>query len=150
MSHVTCHVSHVMSHLSPTDTAMDPPPANSTTIQSGLVCQKTKTQIPPKNTYFFVEIFQKLYGVGPVHNRPSTNQLHHFVQQEKFTFFSQINQSFNYEAVCKTAPATQGLLKISSQSYNFCNICSLTRRLQSTWFWLLLEGTNNNNNEYRN
>ena len=32
----------------------------------------------------------KLNGVGPVDNRPSTDQLQHFVQQEKFTFFSKI------------------------------------------------------------
>ena len=35
-------------------------------------------------------LFSKLDGVCPVDNRPSTDQLHHFVQQEKFTFCSKI------------------------------------------------------------
>ena len=47
----------------------------------------------PPSTETFLYLFmnqEKVDGVGPVDNRPS--------------------QSFNYEAVCRTAPATQGLL----------------------------------------
>ena len=35
------------------------------------------------NTSFESQIFNKLYGVGPVDNRPSTDKLHHFVKKEK-------------------------------------------------------------------
>ena len=52
-------MSHVMGHLWPTEIAMDPPPANSTTIQSGLVRKKNKTQKPKKNIVC-LEIFQKI------------------------------------------------------------------------------------------
>ena len=60
MSHVICHVSRVRCHLShvtpplspvtshlslpPTATATDPPPDNSTTMHSRLVCKDPKTQ----------------------------------------------------------------------------------------------------------
>ena len=33
--------------------------------------------------FFFLEIVPKLDGVGPVDNRPSTDELHHFVGKTK-------------------------------------------------------------------
>ena len=46
-----------------------------------------------RNVYFFDFYYQyseKLDGVGPVDNRPSTDSLHHFIQKEIFTCFSKI------------------------------------------------------------
>ena len=40
VSSVICYMTHVICHLSPTGTTTDPPPANSTTMHSGLVRQK--------------------------------------------------------------------------------------------------------------
>ena len=77
---------------------------------------------------------EKLDGVGPVDNRPSTNKLHHFVQKSEhslkisapyllpFVIYDimkiwrkrmtrLIIEWINHEAVCRTAPATPGLLK---------------------------------------
>ena len=40
--------------------------------------------------YYVLLTRVKLDGVGPVDNRLTTDQRHHFVQQENFTFFSKI------------------------------------------------------------
>ena len=67
-SHTMCHMYGVTCHLSCVTCRMSPV----TCHMSPVTCQK-------KITFFFV-YKKKLDGVGPVDNRPSTEQLHHFVQ----------------------------------------------------------------------
>ena len=43
-----------------------------------LVAEGRQT-LPYLNMFLIIDIIMKLDGVGPVHNRPSTNKLHHFV-----------------------------------------------------------------------
>ena len=69
MSFVTCHMSSVIYHLSPTPTptatATDPPPANSPTVQSRLVfhdrhiCLGEPAYLP-KNHFFLLQTLTKM------------------------------------------------------------------------------------------
>ena len=55
----------------------------------------------------------KLVGVGPVDNRPSTDQLHHFVQQEKFPYSAKI--AITFEPVLQFLCPSR--LKLSSSQF---------------------------------
>ena len=82
VSRVTCHVSCVASHMShgtchmsltPTATAMDPPPANSPTMHSRMVCEDPKINFFRGQFQTISELKLKIQGTLFFHTFPLRN-----------------------------------------------------------------------------